>query len=331
MTNKPRWAKLQTTDIQRIQGISKTQTQNIRTVSLSCWWPCFWIWIMQSYWIYSEFLMTGETLYYPTTSLTDRWDPLLSYHLSDWQVRPFTILSPQWLTGETLYYLTTSVTDRWDPLLSYHLSTLTGETLYYLTTSVTDRWNPLLSYHLSDWQVRPFTIIPPQWLTGETLYHPTILVHWLVTVYYPTISVTDLWLFTILLPQCPGHRVFFDRSACANLFIDKAWTLKLVHGCRNYYGQINIMIKQSSYHLKYLTICEWHLRNPKAASLAMDSKTTTLSDDQKLRTEQLHAQIRVWQPLWLMTRNRTKQLHAQIKDLKGTWSRTEQLHAQIKD
>ena len=146
MTNKPRWAKLQTTDIQRIQGISKTQTQNIRTVSLSCWWPCFWIWIMQSYWIYSEFLMTGETLYYLTTSVTDRWDPLLSYHLST-------------LTGETLYYHTTSVTDRWDPLPSYYLSTLTCDCL--------------LSYYLSDW---------------------------LVTVYYPTTSVS--WAQSVLWQIC---------------------------------------------------------------------------------------------------------------------------------
>ena len=254
MTNKPRWAKLQTTDIQRIQGISKTQTQNIRTVSLSCWWPCFWIWIMQSYWIYSEFLMTGETLYYPTTSLTDRWDPLLSYHLSTltgetlyypttsvhWQVRPFTILLPQYtdrwdtllsyhlstLTGETLYYPTTSVHWQVRPFTILLPQWLTGETLYYPTTSVTDRWDPLLSCHLSDWQVRPFTILLPQWLTGETLYYHTTSVtdrwdplpsyylstltcdcllsyylsDWLVTVYYPTTSVS--WAQSVLWQIC---------------------------------------------------------------------------------------------------------------------------------
>ena len=119
MTNKPRWAKLQTSDINRIQGIYKTETQNIGTVSLSCWWPCFWIWVMQSYWIYSnEFLLTGETLYYPTTSV-------------HWQVGPFTILLPQY-------------TDRWDHLLFYYLGTLTVETLFYPTTSV--HWQATVYY-----------------------------------------------------------------------------------------------------------------------------------------------------------------------------------------
>ena len=161
-----------------------------------------------------------------------------------------------------------------------------------LLTQYTDCWDPFLPYYLS------------------TLASNCVLSYYL-SVLGTQCSLSDLH---VLLYPC-----------CANLYTDKVWTLKWVHSCCNYYGQIKIMIKRSSFCLKYLTICEWHLKNPKAARLAMDSKittltddqkprteqasctnqnmTTTLSDDQKLRTEQLHAQIKVRQPLCLMNRN----------------------------
>ena len=126
MTNKPRWAKLQTSDINRIQGIYKTETQNIGTVSLSCWWPCFWIWVMQSYWILLSYYLctlTGETFYYLTTSV-------------HWQVRHFTIL----LTQYTDMWLFTTILPQWPK----------GETLYYLTNSV-------------HWLLRPFSTLLPQY------------------------------------------------------------------------------------------------------------------------------------------------------------------------